>query len=102
MKFLGLGQYFVLIQTFIFGPAYGEFRQSFLTCTAKILRKSKMSLIPNKSKVQRLIKRGYGISCEMVLLRISVRSVSILIVVTNNYFSQFPLFTNPSVELLLS
>ena len=30
-------------QKFIFEPAKGEFRQSFLTCRAKILRRSKMS-----------------------------------------------------------
>ena len=28
------------------------------------------------TKMQRLIKRGYGTSCEMVLLRISVISVA--------------------------
>ena len=33
-------------------------------------------MIPHQPKVQRLIKRGYGISCKMVLLRISVISVA--------------------------
>ena len=33
-------------------------------------------IIPHQTKVQRLIKRGHGTSCEMVLLRLSVISVA--------------------------
>ena len=69
----------ILMQAFISGTTNDDFRQIFLTCRAKIRRRSKMSwLIPYQPKEQWLIKRSYSTSCKMVLLRIFVISVAYL------------------------